>query len=368
MPFWGDFVQSGTGGAPVFRLRGTHLEVAEDSISSEWTSESSCEDVVAATPQEPSGGAQDKKRKRVRKWRIRHRVRGGRSSSSSSYVSSSTSTGSSSDSGGEVARQKRQRGELLREWNAQRASVDGVAKSPGELRDGADAKPETVSPEAPAEPPPSLLAPLISGPPDEAGGEPPKLPGSLHWYGAGKRYRCFAYAPSFLGADDMRAIHEAAQHPSVREINDRKGYLAFKHRVWRFEIQLRALFPALYARLLNLMEQADCEKWRRMKVSKTVYPEVEYILYDVAEMGQPCFIEPHVDNKSAVSLVAMLSAPDEYVGGRSCFRRAMGKNGHRETPLQLGDVVLFRGEKLVHWITPVTSGRRVILQIELSRV
>ena len=26
------------------------------------------------------------------------------------------------------------------------------------------------------------------------------------------------------------------------------------------------------------------------------------------------------------------------------------------------------GEKLVHWITPVTAGKRVILQIEMSRV
>lgn len=367
MPLFGEIVPSETGGGPVFRLRDTHLEVAEDSISSEWTSESSCEDVVAATPQDPNGGAQESKRKRVRGWRIRHRVRRGRSSSSSSYASSSTSTGSSSDSGGEIARQKRQRGDLLREWNAQGTTVNGVA-SPGEVLDDANAKSETASPEAPAEPPPSLLAPLICRSPDEAGEETPKLPGSLHWCGAGKRYRCFAHAPSFLGADDIQALHEAARHPSVREINDRKGYLAFKHRVWRFEIQLRALYPALYARLLNVMEQADGEKWRRMKVSKTVYPEVEYILYDVAEMGQPCFIEPHVDNKSAVTLVAMLSAPDEYVGGRSCFRRAMGKRGHRETPLQMGDIVLFRGEKLVHWITPVTSGRRVILQIELSRV
>ena len=28
---------------------------------------------------------------------------------------------------------------------------------------------------------------------------------------------------------------------------------------------------------------------------------MEYIEYDVDEMGEPCFIEPHVDNKSAAS-------------------------------------------------------------------
>ena len=34
---------------------------------------------------------------------------------------------------------------------------------------------------------------------------------------------------------------------------------------------------------------------------RKVYPEVEYIEYDVDEMGEPCFIEPHVDNKSAAA-------------------------------------------------------------------
>merc|ERR1712066_316010 len=117
---------------------------------------------------------------------------------------------------------------------------------------------------------------------------------------------------------------------------------------------------------MKLIRQADREKWHRLR--KEVYPEIEYISYDVAEMGEPCFIEPHVDNKSAVTLVAMLSEPSAYVGGRSCFRRAEGKEGFRQMELQQGDAVLFRGEKLTHWISPVTAGRRVILQIELSRV
>ena len=32
-----------------------------------------------------------------------------------------------------------------------------------------------------------------------------------------------------------------------------------------------------------------------------------------------------------------------------------------------GDAIVFRGEKCEHWISPVTSGKRTILQIELSR-
>ena len=63
------------------------------------------------------------------------------------------------------------------------------------------------------------------------------------------RYRGFALAPSFLRQDEIEerggdrgdaqhvstwptweAIAAAAKHSSVKEINDRKGYLAFKHR------------------------------------------------------------------------------------------------------------------------------------------
>lgn len=191
----------------------------------------------------------------------------------------------------------------------------------------------------------------------------------LTWLNADKRYRSVALAPAFLSEADIEALHVAAKNPSVREIADRKKYLAFKHRVWRFDLQLRALSPELYTRLLDLMVLADADKWQKMaQRSKTVYPEIEYIDYDVEHEAGPCYIEPHVDNKSAVTLVAMLSPLEAYAGGCSCFRRSTGRSGHRELSLQQGDVVMFRGEKLEHWISPVTWGRRTILQIELSRV
>jgi len=340
-----------------FVLRGTDLELRSDSVSSEWTSESDPEDT-------PQG---EKRRRKVRSFRVSHRLDSdsgsGGSSSSSSGSSSSTSSGSSSASGGEVARQKKQRKQMMAEWEQHKANgtvFPGglVAGADGQRAGGGDA-------DVPMAPAPS---PVEAPPPVPRSREP----ATLEWHDSGKRYRCFAVARGFLSHEDMLAIHSTAQHPTVKEINDRKGYLAFKHRVWRFEPQLRVLHPDLYRRLLELMHQADAAKWRRLrrnsKKKKKVYPEIEYISYDVAEQGQPCYIEPHVDNKSAVSMVAMLSTGDAYVGGRSCFRRAEGKDGCRELCLKQGDLVLFRGEKLTHWITPVTAGKRVILQIELSRV
>mmetsp|Transcript_56544 Transcript_56544/g.131769 ORF Transcript_56544/g.131769 Transcript_56544/m.131769 type:complete len:325 (+) Transcript_56544:33-1007(+) len=297
------------------------IEVDAESVSSEWVTES--EDGAV---QEEEGG-EKQPRKRARLYRVRHCLSSsssGSSSSDSSSSESSSSTSTGSSSGGEA---------------------DSASK---QSRHGRQLEQRSEEPERASIP-----------------------PATLNWLGSDKRYRCVALVPGFLGPDDIRAVHAAARHPTVKEINDRKGYLAFKHRVWRFELQLRALEPELYRRLLALMRQADSEKWSRLrKKSKKgrVYPEVEYIDYDVEHWRKPCFIEPHVDNKSAVTLVAMLSPSTDYVGGRSCFRRSGGRAGHRELPLQMGDAVLFRGEKLVHWITPVTSGRRVILQIELSRV
>merc|ERR1712151_1354793 len=63
-------------------------------------------------------------------------------------------------------------------------------------------------------------------------------------------------------------------------------------------------------------------------------------------------------------MVALLSDPSHFVGGVSCFE---GESAERQVQLKRGDAVFFRGEACEHWITPVTSGQRLILQIEISR-
>lgn len=369
----GSFQTRGHGDAlrEVFVLVGSELELDAESVSSEWTAESQEETEgrgdAGTSSRELIKKEKDKKRQKVRHWRVRHSLRRKRSDSGSessscsvsgsSRDSSSTSSGSSSSSG-EVARFKRQRLELLKNWKASRdmgVDCDDVQVAAAEETQKAELA-ETTRGECVQ--PIQLWKTAHISPATE-----------LQWHTGPKRYRCFAVAPGFLCQKDIQEIQTAAKHRSVKEINDRKGYLAFKHRVWRFELQLHSLYPQLYFRLLALMRFADEAKWRRMRAKSTkVYPEIEYIEYDVAEMGEPCFIEPHVDNKSAVTMVAMLSAPEDFVGGVNCFRRADGRTGHRHFSLARGDIVLFRGEKLVHWITPVTAGKRVILQIELSRV
>ncbi|CAK9034784.1 Uncharacterized protein SCF082_LOCUS21001 [Durusdinium trenchii] len=355
----GDFlVRSDGPHERVFRLRNTELEIDCESISSEWTTDSEAERTIQQEQLGSRGIIEEKQTRRKRKkraWRLRHWLRrddDSDSKSSDSDSSSSTSSGSSSSTdGGELGSFKRQRQQVQQQWNI----IKGLKSNFSPPLDGPPVLPTEDQPlRNDTEDRPLPRSVSSSG---------------LCWFESSKKYRAFAVAPGFLQQQDIEAISSAAKHSSVREINDRKGYLAFKHRVWRFELQLRALWPDLYARLMAVMRSADEAKWKRLSAkSRKVYPEVEYIEYDVEEMKEPCFIEPHVDNKSAVTLVAMLSPPNAYVGGRSCFRRAQGSRGHRELALEQGDVVLFRGEKLTHWITPVTEGKRVILQIEMSRV
>jgi hypothetical protein len=333
----------------LFVAANADLTLEASSVSSEWTTASEDEGAAPVsnfdqtTLKQGSLVAEAKKR-RVRKWRVKHRLvkhrhLGVRSSSSSNKASSSGSssdtstTTSASESDLDLVNVPKTQRRQVRNERVMKSRVNAV-----ELNRGA--------------------------PPLDQMGKPV----ALQWVHGSKPHRHLAFALSFLSMDDIEDLHRAAKHPSVREIHDRKGYLAFKHRVVRFEMQLRALYPSLYSRLLELVRLSDTEGWQKLRKKKNkVYPEIEYIEYDVQVFNGECYIEPHVDNKSGVTLVAMLSPSGDYTGGNSCFRRGSGVEGHRQIRLEQGDAVMFRGEKLTHWITNVTHGRRVILQIELSR-
>ena len=120
---------------------------------------------------------------------------------------------------------------------------------------------------------------------------------------------------------------------------------------------------------------------------KHLHPETEYISYDAdaalrrwrarstyCDADPPVLpgIGPHVDNGSCVTLIAALSQRCQYEGGVNLFEDGAGHGGiddgrFVELHPECGDVVLFRGETCEHALTPVTRGRRNILQIELCR-
>lgn len=164
---------------------------------------------------------------------------------------------------------------------------------------------------------------------------------------------------------------------SVFQIKDRKDDLYHAHQAYRVEVPLRTTYPKSYRKMMR-MSIAICDSvWgdiREKKLRKNrVIPEIEYIEYDIPDgTGRGTFIEPHVDNHSIVTGVVMLSEPDvDYQGGINRFKGASTEgsaDNFREYKLGKGDLVLFRGEEVTHWITPVTRGKRAVLQWELSRI
>eukprot|EP00747_Dinoflagellata_sp_TGD_P208373 gnl/TRDRNA2_/TRDRNA2_81863_c0_seq1.p1 gnl/TRDRNA2_/TRDRNA2_81863_c0~~gnl/TRDRNA2_/TRDRNA2_81863_c0_seq1.p1 ORF type:complete len:311 (-),score=39.68 gnl/TRDRNA2_/TRDRNA2_81863_c0_seq1:90-974(-) len=162
---------------------------------------------------------------------------------------------------------------------------------------------------------------------------------------------------------EVDMIHGVTRHPSVAK---RVRHFVAPPYSARVERPLRALTPEVWERLLALMEWADGLVWGTLPTK--AFPEAEYLVYEAppeAAMG------PHLDEDSALTAVAMLVPASAFVGGASSF----GGDGSvgstavptREAKLDLGDVLCFRGESLEHWVTPVTAGRRVVLQVELCR-
>lgn len=174
---------------------------------------------------------------------------------------------------------------------------------------------------------------------------------------------------------ELKNLFQSAE--SVYEIKDRKDNLYHAHRAFRVEIALRLKYPKVYRKILGVSSSVCDAVWGGFKEKNIrrnrVLPEFEYIVYDAPTgSGRGTFIEPHVDNHSIVTGIVMLSNPDvDFEGGVNRFKGAQSdscESSFREYKLEKGDLVLFRGELVTHWITPVTRGVREIFQWELSRI
>ena len=169
--------------------------------------------------------------------------------------------------------------------------------------------------------------------------------------------------PDFLSARKISKLVSLFEtSPKVYTIEDRKSDLVYSHAAKRVEVCLRTEYERMYRKIMSttisLFDRTygPIDSFAR---KSRIFPEFEYIVYD----SDGAFIEPHVDNHSIVTGIVMLSDPSvDFEGGVNCFEPK------REYKLNQGDCVLFRGEKLDHWITPVVRGTRKILQWEFSRI
>lgn len=138
-------------------------------------------------------------------------------------------------------------------------------------------------------------------------------------------------------------------------------------------------YQTLYEALIGKMLTVDTEIWRITENVTKVYPEIEFIRYDrhegdgvVGDRRPPKMgFASHVDNGSVLTAVYMLSDPDtDYRGGSLEFVQHAALNDETDGPgrpalLERGQCAVFRGDQLSHWVTPITRGTRMVLQIEL---
>eukprot|EP00933_Yihiella_yeosuensis_P072179 TRINITY_DN80508_c0_g1_i1.p1 TRINITY_DN80508_c0_g1~~TRINITY_DN80508_c0_g1_i1.p1 ORF type:complete len:261 (+),score=31.19 TRINITY_DN80508_c0_g1_i1:78-860(+) len=198
-----------------------------------------------------------------------------------------------------------------------------------------------------------LLVPLL--------GKPPKSP-SFEIIDGPTSELHLAVLRNLFDPKEVEALREVAQDDDTWRHDDRDENLGYAHEVWRFEEVLQQRRKDLFDRLISTAWALDKSLWQN--ILDFTFPEIEYIEYDVKKLGRPGFIGYHRDNFSLVTVIVLLSDPSEFQGGVNCFE-GVSRSQHREVALKIGDAVAFYGHRCHHWITPVTSGRRVILQMEL---
>lgn len=180
--------------------------------------------------------------------------------------------------------------------------------------------------------------------------------------------RSYMVVRQALSREDVAAVREiGVKLPASQRCNDR-DLDTVDHVAYRFEQQLRDNARDVYRKLLGLMVWADGYLWCALHAYRCVYPEVEYIRYRGHPGERKYAIEPHTDNRSVVTIVCLLSPPPAFKGGVLGFVGADKHGPKRFVEPLLGDAIIFRGEELMHWVTPVTAGHRQVLQIELSSV
>ena len=165
-----------------------------------------------------------------------------------------------------------------------------------------------------------------------------------------------------------------------KQIEDRTDDLVFAHDVWRIEDELKKNHPTVLRKMETLLYGA-VDFWNVTK--KAAVPrryEIEYISYEVKDVKNKTALphfEDHVDNESLITMVSMLSAPDEYDGGlltledddiKACREGITGKGGRAadNSVFQSGDVVMFRGEETLHGVSHITRGARYVMQVEFA--
>eukprot|EP00520_Triparma_pacifica_P018806 CAMPEP_0118668172 /NCGR_PEP_ID=MMETSP0785-20121206/20200_1 /TAXON_ID=91992 /ORGANISM="Bolidomonas pacifica, Strain CCMP 1866" /LENGTH=323 /DNA_ID=CAMNT_0006562719 /DNA_START=85 /DNA_END=1057 /DNA_ORIENTATION=- len=146
----------------------------------------------------------------------------------------------------------------------------------------------------------------------------------------------------------------------------------------RVELQLYNERRRYFDRIIEASWMMDHRRWRKFGTStKACKPQMEYIDYDVDRLGRKGTFSQHVDNFSTVTVICMLTKTSEYTGGSNYFfvndtmceyDPRFSTDQYLEIKLNKGECLFMRGEVVTHGVNDVNSGRRVVLQTEMSEV
>jgi len=177
-----------------------------------------------------------------------------------------------------------------------------------------------------------------------------------------------------LNEPEMQMIHnckDRTKKPDGKYQGRGKSMLrkAYGHGVtncdqWVTWIDGELMPHPLYTELLNITIAADEAAWQYYDGAGLKPRCVEYIEYTKGS-----YVDWHRDDGTLYTLILYLTDPKKYKGGALQLRddpsNTKAGNVLNTYKLNKGDIVVFLGE-VMHQVTPVTSGDRDVLVIELK--
>ena len=129
--------------------------------------------------------------------------------------------------------------------------------------------------------------------------------------------------------------------------------VTFLHHVFSTEL------PELHAKLVALAQRShDASGWKLLDASKMSVRTMELLDY-----SQPSdSLGWHVDEQSAVTLLVMLSDPEDFQGAE-LQHEVRGRPDPVVARMARGDVTAYRSHQ-AHRVTPLTGGRRRVMAVE----
>lgn len=136
--------------------------------------------------------------------------------------------------------------------------------------------------------------------------------------------------------------------------------LAAGHNVTFLHGRFASVLPALHAKLLRHAHRAHAQAgWRVLEAGRAHVRTIELLEY----VDEADSLGWHVDEQSAVTVLALLSAPTDF-DGALLQHEVRGHSGAVTSPMARGDVTVYRSHQ-AHRVTPLTRGLRRALAMEL---